>query len=96
MKHLQRVSLPVKGKCLCGDIHVLNARYMKQLEDYIANGIKYYSWPKMLKLTHFLSYDKFGSILPRLCDELIMKLPFREYTNPKADFLNLAVKLHRL
>ena len=57
-------------------------------------GRKYLnSWPEMLKLKDFPPSDKFEDLLPRHCDEFISALPFREYTDPRVGFLNLAVKL---
>lgn len=51
------------------------------------------SWPEMLKLKDFPPSEKFEDVLPRHCDEFINALPFREYTDPRTGFLNLAVKL---
>nr|GEV28552.1 lysine-specific demethylase JMJ25-like [Tanacetum cinerariifolium] len=57
-------------------------------------GRKYLnSWPEMLKLKDFPPSDKFEDLLPRHCEEFISALPFREYTDPRTGFLNLAVKL---
>lgn len=50
-------------------------------------------WPEMLKLKDWPPSDKFENLLPRHCDEFISALPFQEYTDPRAGFLNLAVKL---
>lgn len=50
-------------------------------------------WPEMLKLKDWPPSDKFDDLLPRHCDEFISALPFPEYTDLKAGFLNLAVKL---
>lgn len=50
-------------------------------------------WPEMLKLKDWPPSDKFENLLPRHCDEFISSLPFQEYTDPRAGFLNLAVKL---
>lgn len=50
-------------------------------------------WPEMLKLKDWPPSDKFDDLLPRHCDEFISALPFPEYTDPRAGFLNLAVKL---
>ena len=47
----------------------------------------------MLKLKDWPPSDKFENLLPRHCDEFITALPFQEYTDPRAGFLNLAVKL---
>ncbi|XP_042506397.1 lysine-specific demethylase JMJ25-like [Macadamia integrifolia] len=51
------------------------------------------SWPEMLKLKDWPPSDTFENLLPRHCDEFIKALPFHEYTDPRAGFLNLAVKL---
>ncbi|PWA82062.1 Concanavalin A-like lectin/glucanase, subgroup [Artemisia annua] len=51
------------------------------------------SWPEMLKLKDWPPSDKFENLLPRHCDEFINALPFHVYTDPRAGFLNLAVKL---
>ncbi|KAI3741021.1 hypothetical protein L1987_58685 [Smallanthus sonchifolius] len=51
------------------------------------------SWPEMLKLKDFPPSDKLEDLLPRHCDEFINALPFREYTDPRKGFLNLAAKL---
>lgn len=51
------------------------------------------SWPEMLKLKDWPPSDKFEDLLPRHCDEFISMLPFQLYTDPRAGFLNLAVKL---
>ncbi|GAB2224689.1 hypothetical protein Droror1_Dr00005455 [Drosera rotundifolia] len=50
-------------------------------------------WPEMLKLKDFPPSDKFEDFLPRHCDEFISALPFKEYTDPRSGFLNLATKL---
>ncbi|KAA8520129.1 hypothetical protein F0562_014385 [Nyssa sinensis] len=50
-------------------------------------------WPEMLKLKDWPPSDKFEDLLPRHCDEFISALPFQEYTDPRAGFLNLAAKL---
>lgn len=50
-------------------------------------------WPEMLKLKDWPPSEKFEDLLPRHCDEFISSLPFQEYTDPRAGFLNLAVKL---
>lgn len=58
------------------------------------NGRQYGNfWPEMLKLKDWPPSDKFDDLLPRHCDEFISALPFQEYTDPRAGFLNLAVKL---
>ncbi|MFS8022277.1 putative transcription factor & chromatin remodeling &Metalloenzymes JmjC family [Helianthus anomalus] len=49
--------------------------------------------PQMLKLKDFPPNGSFEIILPRYFDEFIRILPFSEYTDPKAGFLNLFVKL---
>lgn len=49
--------------------------------------------PQMLKIMDFPPNGSFEKILPRYFDEFIRILPFREYTDPKAGFLNLLVKL---
>ncbi|XP_071742551.1 lysine-specific demethylase JMJ29-like isoform X2 [Rutidosis leptorrhynchoides] len=51
------------------------------------------SWPEMLKLKDWPPSDKFDDLLPRHCEEFIIALPFHLYTDPRAGFLNLAVKL---
>ncbi|KAI3800269.1 hypothetical protein L1987_28356 [Smallanthus sonchifolius] len=45
------------------------------------------------ELKDFPPYDKLEDLLPRHCDEFISALPFREYTDPRKGFLNLAAKL---
>ncbi|XP_074357463.1 lysine-specific demethylase JMJ26-like isoform X1 [Apium graveolens] len=50
-------------------------------------------WPEMLKIKDWPPSNKFEDLLPRHCDEFISALPFREYTDPRDGFLNLAVKL---
>ncbi|KAK0579687.1 hypothetical protein LWI29_029817 [Acer saccharum] len=50
-------------------------------------------WPEMLKLKDWPPSDKFEDLLPRHCDEFIRALPFQEYSDPRAGFLNLAVKI---
>lgn len=47
----------------------------------------------MLKLKDWPPSDKFEDLLPRHCDEFISALPFQVCTDPRAGFLNLAVKL---
>uniref|UniRef100_A0A7N0UJB4 Uncharacterized protein n=1 Tax=Kalanchoe fedtschenkoi TaxID=63787 RepID=A0A7N0UJB4_KALFE len=57
-------------------------------------GRKYINfWPEMLKLKDWPPSDRFEDLLPRHCDEFIDALPFREYTDPRSGYLNLAVKL---
>ncbi|KAF6169226.1 hypothetical protein GIB67_013656 [Kingdonia uniflora] len=47
----------------------------------------------MLKLKYWPPSNLFEELLPRHFVKFITALPFREYSNPKCGFLNLAVKL---
>uniref|UniRef100_A0A5B6Z8M0 Lysine-specific demethylase JMJ25 n=2 Tax=Davidia involucrata TaxID=16924 RepID=A0A5B6Z8M0_DAVIN len=79
--------------CLAGCEVEINTR--KFFKGYI-EGRRYGNfWPEMLKLKDWPPSDKFEDLLPRHCDEFISALPFQEYTDPRAGFLNLAVKLPR-
>ncbi|KAD5962072.1 hypothetical protein E3N88_13545 [Mikania micrantha] len=49
--------------------------------------------PHMLQLKDFSKNGMFEDILPRYYNAFIRVLPFKEYTNPKEGFLNLAAKL---
>ncbi|KAL8254444.1 hypothetical protein R6Q59_032665 [Mikania micrantha] len=49
--------------------------------------------PHMLQLKDFPKNGMFEGILPRYYNAFIRVLPFKEYTNPKEGFLNLAAKL---
>ncbi|KAL8250066.1 hypothetical protein R6Q59_033759 [Mikania micrantha] len=49
--------------------------------------------PHMLQLKDFPKNGMFEDILPRYYNAFIRVLPFKEYTNPKEGFLNLAAKL---
>ncbi|KAL6970129.1 hypothetical protein U1Q18_029834 [Sarracenia purpurea var. burkii] len=51
------------------------------------------SWPQILKLKDWPPSNSFEECLPRHGAEFITCLPFKEYTNPRNGFLNLAVKL---
>ncbi|KAL6970132.1 hypothetical protein U1Q18_029837 [Sarracenia purpurea var. burkii] len=51
------------------------------------------SWPQILKLKDWPTSNSFEERLPRHGAEFISCLPFKEYTNPRAGFLNLAVTL---
>ncbi|GJZ87651.1 lysine-specific demethylase JMJ25-like protein [Tanacetum coccineum] len=77
--------------CLSGcEVEISTRKFFKGYTE----GRKYLnSWPEMLKLKDFPPSDKFEDLLPRHCDEFISALPFREYTDPRTGFLNLAVKL---
>ncbi|KAA8515539.1 hypothetical protein F0562_018850 [Nyssa sinensis] len=77
--------------CLAGCEVEINSR--KFFKGY-TEGRRYDNfWPEMLKLKDWPPSDKFEDLLPRHCDEFIKALPFQEYTDPRAGFLNLAVKL---
>ncbi|XP_023742883.1 lysine-specific demethylase JMJ26 isoform X1 [Lactuca sativa] len=77
--------------CLAGcEVEISTKKFFKGYTE----GRQYLnSWPEMLKLKDWPPSDKFEDLLPRHCDEFISALPFRDYTDPKTGFLNLAVKL---
>ncbi|KAL1804138.1 hypothetical protein ACET3Z_032785 [Daucus carota] len=50
-------------------------------------------WPRLLKLKDWPPSSTFEEHLPRHCGEFLNSLPFKEYTDPHAGYLNLAVKL---
>ncbi|KAI3495173.1 hypothetical protein L1887_37382 [Cichorium endivia] len=77
--------------CLAGcEVEISTRKFFKGYTE----GRQYLnSWPEMLKLKDWPPSDKFEDLLPRHCDEFISALPFREYTDPRTGFLNLAVKL---
>ncbi|XP_047320476.1 lysine-specific demethylase JMJ25-like [Impatiens glandulifera] len=77
--------------CLAGCEVKINTR--KFFDGYLS-GRRYDNlWPEMLKLKDWPPSDKFENLLPRHCDEFIRALPFQEYADPRAGFLNIAVKL---
>jgi len=51
------------------------------------------NWPQVLKLKDWPPSNLFEESLPRHCAEFIYSLPFKEYTDPFKDVLNLAAKL---
>ncbi|KAL8108555.1 lysine-specific demethylase JMJ29-like [Apium graveolens] len=55
-----------------------------------------YGWPKILTLKDWPPSSLFDEHLPRHCVEFLSSLPFKEYTNPRSGYLNLAVKLPKL
>ncbi|XP_047311483.1 lysine-specific demethylase JMJ25-like [Impatiens glandulifera] len=77
--------------CLAGcEVEIRSQHFFKGYTD----GRRYFNfWPEMLKLKDWPPYDKFEDLLPRHFDEFINILPFQEYTDPRAGFLNIAVKL---
>nr|XP_043609425.1 lysine-specific demethylase JMJ25-like [Erigeron canadensis] len=77
--------------CLAGcEVEISTRKFFKGYTE----GRQYVnSWPEMLKLKDWPPSDKFEDLLPRHCDEFISALPFQAYTDPRAGFLNLAVKL---
>ncbi|KAI7735919.1 hypothetical protein M8C21_031185, partial [Ambrosia artemisiifolia] len=77
--------------CCAGDVEKVDTKEF--FKCYIEGKKSPTSPPQMLKLKDFPPNDKFDDILPRHCDEFIKALPFREYTDPKAGFLNLAANL---
>ncbi|KAM1762809.1 hypothetical protein ACFX12_005407 [Malus domestica] len=77
--------------CLAGCEVEINTRQFFQ--GYTEGRMYKNLWPEMLKLKDWPPSDKFEDLLPRHCDEFISALPFLEYTDPRAGFLNLAVKL---
>ncbi|KAL3820744.1 hypothetical protein ACJIZ3_006649 [Penstemon smallii] len=77
--------------CLAGCEVEISTR--KFFQGYLEGRTYENMWPEMLKLKDFPPSDKFENLLPRHCDEFIRALPFQEYTDPRAGFLNLAVKL---
>ncbi|KAI5673003.1 hypothetical protein M9H77_13367 [Catharanthus roseus] len=77
--------------CLVGCEVEISAR--KFFKGYMEGRTYMNFWPEMLKLKDWPPSDKFDDLLPRHCDEFISALPFPEYTDLKAGFLNLAVKL---
>ncbi|WOH00471.1 hypothetical protein DCAR_0519834 [Daucus carota subsp. sativus] len=52
-----------------------------------------FGWPLILKLKDWPPSSSFDEHLPRHCVEFLSSLPFKEYTNPRSGYLNLAVKL---
>ncbi|XP_074332846.1 lysine-specific demethylase JMJ29-like isoform X2 [Apium graveolens] len=52
-----------------------------------------YDWPEILKLKDWPPSSLFEEHLPRHGVEFLSCLPFKEYTNPRSGYLNLAVKL---
>ncbi|XP_074338776.1 lysine-specific demethylase JMJ26-like isoform X3 [Apium graveolens] len=50
-------------------------------------------WPQILKLKDWPPSSLFDEHLPRHVAEFLSSLPFKEYTDPRAGYLNLAVKL---
>ncbi|KAL5842450.1 hypothetical protein ACOSQ3_013053 [Xanthoceras sorbifolium] len=77
--------------CLAGCEVEINTR---QFFQGYTEGRRYHNfWPEMLKLKDWPPSDKFEDLLPRHCDEFIRALPFQEYSDPRAGFLNLAVKI---
>ncbi|XP_057499381.1 lysine-specific demethylase JMJ26-like isoform X2 [Actinidia eriantha] len=77
--------------CLAGcEVEIKTHQFFKGYTD----GRRYKNfWPEMLKLKDWPPSDKFEDLLQRHCDEFISALPFQEYTDPRAGFVNLAVKL---
>ncbi|XP_043702150.1 lysine-specific demethylase JMJ25-like [Telopea speciosissima] len=77
--------------CLAGcEVEISTYEFFK---GYTEGRTYHNSWPEMLKLKDWPPSDTFENLLPRHCDEFIRALPFHEYTDPRAGFLNLAVKL---
>lgn len=52
-----------------------------------------YGWPQILKLKDWPPSKLFEEQLPRHGTEFICCLPFKEYTDPRSGYLNLATKL---
>lgn len=52
-----------------------------------------HEWPEILKLKDWPPSSLFEEHLPRHGVEFLSCLPFKEYTNPRSGYLNLAVKL---
>ncbi|WOH11599.1 hypothetical protein DCAR_0831089 [Daucus carota subsp. sativus] len=50
-------------------------------------------WPQLLKLKDWPPSSLFDEHLPRHVAEFLSSLPFKEYTDPRTGYLNLAVKL---
>ncbi|XP_074333698.1 lysine-specific demethylase JMJ26-like isoform X1 [Apium graveolens] len=50
-------------------------------------------WPQLLKLKDWPPSSSFEEHLPRHCGEFLNSLPFKEYTDSRSGYLNLAVKL---
>ncbi|KAL7130376.1 hypothetical protein ABFS83_13G129500 [Erythranthe nasuta] len=77
--------------CLAGcEVEISTRKFFKGYTE----GRRYENyWPEMLKLKDWPPSDSFEDFLPRHCDEFIRALPFQEYTDTRAGFLNLAVKL---
>ncbi|MED6116728.1 hypothetical protein PIB30_102881 [Stylosanthes scabra] len=51
------------------------------------------NWPQILKLKDWPPSNLFEERLPRHCAEFLSSLPYKDYTDPLAGALNLAVKL---
>ncbi|KAK1324525.1 hypothetical protein QJS10_CPA01g01892 [Acorus calamus] len=60
---------------------------------YLEGRMHRNGWPEMLKLKDWPSSSLLEERLPRHCAEVIMALPFYDYTDPKYGLLNLATKL---
>ena len=60
---------------------------------YEKGRIDKFGWPQILKLKDWPTSSLFEEHLPRHYAEFLCCLPFKEYTNPRSGYLNLAVKL---
>lgn len=77
--------------CFCGVQVDINARTF--FKGYREGREDKRGWPQILKLKDWPPSSLFDEHLPRHCVEFLSSLPFKEYTNPRNGYLNLAVKL---
>lgn len=68
------------------NVHQFFNGYLKGMDDN--DG-----WPQLLKLKDWPPSSSFEEHLPRHCGEFLNSLPFKEYTDSRSGYLNLAVKL---
>lgn len=68
------------------NVHQFFNGYLKGIYDNVG-------WPRLLKLKDWPPSSSFEEHLPRHCGEFLNSLPFKEYTDSRSGYLNLAVKL---
>ncbi|KAL8463493.1 hypothetical protein ACS0TY_034226 [Phlomoides rotata] len=93
IKSLERDSLLGMSVINCLDWCETDVNVRQFFKGYYEGQFDKEVWPKILKLKGCPASSLFGKQLPRHNADFISCLPFKEYTHPCSEYLNLAVKL---
>ncbi|CAM8926143.1 unnamed protein product [Rhodiola kirilowii] len=90
MKHDQQLDVTAID---CLDMCEVTINIHHFFDGYLKGKLDTYGWPLILKLKDWPQSSEFEAMLPRHGFEFMNCLPFKEYTHPRAGYLNIATKL---